>query len=128
MPHFLRTSVCAATRSSLSLKLHFAVPLFLVFLIFARPAAADTLYTYIGGNFDNIQQPVGDDQWTTSDHVVVTFTVSGPPLICLTSCSITAEGLSIRIQSMGVLVLSGHSFRGSNQTASSGNTVAWIFE
>jgi hypothetical protein len=119
----LRPSVCLGTRSLLSVKLYFTLPLFLLLLLSARPAAADTLYTYIGGNFTFIDQPAQEDLFTTSNHVLLTFTVPGSPLICLTFCSITAEDLSIGIQGL----LDGSQPFGMIQTDSSGNILAWDF-
>jgi len=52
----------------------------------------------------------------------VSFTIAGPPLVCLTSCSIAATDLCVGVQhGCGFNVL------GSLQTDSSGKIVAWDF-
>jgi hypothetical protein len=88
-------------RIPLAAKLYVWLPaVILLLLVFPRPAAADTIYTYIGDDFNFFEQPQGfPNDFTTAQHFFVSFTIAGPPLVCLTSCSISVTDLCVGIQS-----------------------------
>lgn len=97
-------------------------------LALSRPASADTLYIYIGDNFNDFQGPPGEpNDFTSTDHLFVSFTIAGPPLICLTACTISATDLCIGVQNQQGAHGCGDLAMGSLQTDSSGKIVAWDF-
>jgi len=120
-------------RIPLAAKLYVWLPAVIVFLlVFQRPAAADTIYTYIGDDFSIFGQPVNTggipNPFSTEDHLFVSFTIAGPPLVCITSCSIAATDLCIGVQfPNGPSHGCGFNVLGSLQTDSSGKIVAWSF-
>src|SRR5438477_4722987 len=126
------------TRSArISKKINFRAKLFVsvpavIFLLvaFQRPASADTIYTYIGDDFNFFQQPENagvPNPFTSEDHLFVSFTIAGPPLVCLTSCSISATDLCLGVQGPNGAHGCGFNIIGSLQTDSSGRIVAWDF-
>jgi len=93
-----------------------------------RPASADTLYTYIGDDFNQFQAPAGEpNAFTSTDHLFVSFTISGPPLICLTGCAISATDLCVGIQNQHGNPFCADLAQGMVQTDSSGKIISWDF-
>jgi hypothetical protein len=102
--------------------------LILLLLVFQRSAAADTLYTYTGNDFTSFDAPAGyPTNLSTSEHVFVSFTITGPPLVCLTLCSISPNDLSLSVEGPGVAIFSADIQLAMVQTDSSGAIVAWEF-
>lgn len=76
----------------------FWLPLMVLLFAFSRPALADTLYTYVGGDMAGL---TGNPPFTTSSQVIVSFTLPGP-IICLTACSVSPIAFNITTTVGGV--------------------------
>lgn len=131
MPHLLfrPSPVSQITLPLTKSHIWFAVLVCLV-LVLQRPASADTLYTYIGDDFSIFEFPVGftTGPFTSTDHLFVSFTIAGPPLVCLTACSISATDLCVGIQNQHATPGCADLAKGMVQTDSSGKIIGWQFE
>lgn len=126
-----------------NIQLHKSVVFMLVatflLLVQAKPALADTLYTYTGNDFTSLQAPQGYiTNLSTSDFISVSFTISGSPLVCLTLCTISPSDITISIDGPnGTLIsstLTCSQVNGASdcvgaeiQTNASGTITAWEF-
>lgn len=115
----------------LAAKLHVWLPAVLLLFVFQSSALADTIYTYTGNDFTFLEQPEGyPNAFTTSDYVSITLTISGPPIVCLTLCSIPSSDISMSVmgpEGFEGLIAAGSVPTGMVQTDSSGAIVAWTF-
>ena len=103
-------------------RLRFLLPVVLLILFARQRAAADTLYSYSGSDFTLISS---GDNLTTSDHVVISFTVPGSPLVCLTLCTVTPSTFNMGIDGFFSIFSPPNSSTIQIQTNSSGTIVAW---